>query len=188
MKSVQETARPHAAHTPWTACPSTRRNERQEGVSANAGPSDGRPARHRGGDGRTYGGCESRAQRVSVAVVDRFDARTAAGEEPVPGRRLDRMPLDEPPYYVIEAVPAITFPFHGVRIDDRAPVLGKDGAPVEGLLAAGSDTGGLWHRAHAVGIASALAFGLTAAGTAAVRAAPQDAPVPGRVTSTGETR
>lgn len=104
------------------------------------------------------------------AAVERFNARAAAGEEPVPGRRLDRTPLDEPPYYVIETVPAITFPFHGVRIDDRARVLGEDGQPVEGLLAAGSDTGGLWYRAYAGGIASALVFGLTAAGTATVRA------------------
>ncbi|GGK69759.1 FAD-dependent oxidoreductase [Streptomyces flaveus] len=105
------------------------------------------------------------------AAVERFNARTAAGEDPAPGRRLDRLPLDEPPYYVVEAVPAITFPFHGVRIDDRARVRGEDGEPIEGLLAAGSDTGGLWYRAYAGGIASALVFGLTAAGTATLRAA-----------------
>ncbi|MER6154272.1 FAD-binding protein [Streptomyces sp. NPDC001868] len=97
------------------------------------------------------------------AAVEEFNAVAAAGEEPVPGRLLDRAPLDRPPYYVVEAVPAITFPFHGVRIDDRARVLGEDGHPVPGLLAAGSDTGGLWHRAYAGGIASALVFGLAAA-------------------------
>ncbi|MFJ8111333.1 FAD-binding protein [Streptomyces sp. NPDC096132] len=101
------------------------------------------------------------------AAVEEFNALTVAGEEPTPGRRLDRTPLDRPPYYVVEAVPAITFPFHGVRIDDRARVLGEDGRPVAGLLAAGSDTGGLWHRAYAGGIASALVFGLVAAETAA---------------------
>ena len=31
-----------------------------------------------------------------------------------------QLPLDEPPYYVIEAVPAITFPFYGIRIDPSA--------------------------------------------------------------------
>ncbi|NGO44446.1 FAD-dependent oxidoreductase [Streptomyces ureilyticus] len=105
------------------------------------------------------------------AAVERFNAQAAAGEEPVPGRRLDRLPLDEPPYYVIETVPAITFPFHGIRIDDQARVLGEGGEPVAGLLAAGSDTGGLSYRAYAGGIASALVFGLTAAGTATLRAA-----------------
>ncbi|MFF1900596.1 FAD-binding protein [Streptomyces sp. NPDC058206] len=90
-----------------------------------------------------------------------------ATAEPVPGRKLDALPLDEPPYYVIETEPAITFPFHGIRIDDRARVLGADGQLIAGLLAAGSDTGGLWHRAYAGGLASALVFGLTAAETAA---------------------
>ncbi|MGW1025351.1 FAD-dependent oxidoreductase [Streptomyces sp. NPDC002577] len=99
-------------------------------------------------------------------AVKLFNEHASAGVDPVPGRELDRLPLDEPPYYVIETVPAITFPFHGVRIDDRARVLGEDGRPIGGLLAAGSDTGGLWHRAYAGGLASALVFGLTAAETA----------------------
>ncbi|WP_328500089.1 FAD-binding protein [Streptomyces sp. NBC_00457] len=99
-------------------------------------------------------------------AVKRFNEQTSAGLEPAPGRELDRLPLDEPPYYVIETVPAITFPFHGVRIDDRARVLREDGEPLHGLLAAGSDTGGLWHRAYAGGLASALVYGLTAADTA----------------------
>ncbi|MET9381331.1 FAD-binding protein [Streptomyces sp. NPDC002928] len=99
-------------------------------------------------------------------AVKLFNEHASAGAEPAPGRKLDRLPLDEPPYYVIETVPAITFPFHGVRIDDRARVLREDGRPLGGLLAAGSDTGGLWHRAYAGGLASALVFGLTAAKTA----------------------
>jgi hypothetical protein len=63
---------------------------------------------------------------------------------------------------VIEAVPAITFTFHGVRINDRAEVLSPDGAPIQGLLCAGADSGGLWNRAYAGGIA----FGLIAAQSA----------------------
>ena len=42
----------------------------------------------------------------------------------------------------------------------------RPGEPIPGLLAAGSDTGGLYVRAYAGGIASALVFGLTAARTA----------------------
>lgn len=102
--------------------------------------------------------------------VRRFNERVATGRATTPGRELDRLPLDEPPYYVIETVPAITFPFHGVRVDDQARVLAGDGKPMAGLLAAGSDTGGLWHRAYAGGIASALVFGLAAADTAAALA------------------
>ncbi|WP_037568506.1 FAD-binding protein [Phaeacidiphilus oryzae] len=100
-------------------------------------------------------------------AVRRFNKQAAGSGSLTPGREFDRLPLDEPPYYVIETEPAITFPFHGVRIDDRARALGADGRPIPGLLAAGSDTGGLWHRAYAGGLASALVFGLTAAASAA---------------------
>lgn len=86
--------------------------------------------------------------------------------ESTPERALDPLPLDEPPYYLIETVPAITFSFHGIRVDDQARVLRPDGQPLPGLLAAGADAGGLWHRAYAGGLAAALVFGLTAAETA----------------------
>ncbi|MEU9289960.1 FAD-binding protein [Streptomyces sp. NPDC048275] len=99
-------------------------------------------------------------------AVKLFNEHASAAAQTAPGRKLDLLPLDEPPYYVIETVPAITFPFHGIRIDDRARVLREDGRPLGGLLAAGSDTGGLWHRAYAGGLAAALVFGLTAADTA----------------------
>ncbi|MFE6149902.1 FAD-binding protein [Streptomyces sp. NPDC057889] len=109
-------------------------------------------------------GYDGEAVRNAVKL---FNEQVTAEPGPTPGRELDRLPLAEPPYYVIETVPAITFPFHGLRIDDHARVLGEDGLPLRGLLAAGSDTGGLWHRAYAGGLASALVFGLTAARTAA---------------------
>jgi succinate dehydrogenase/fumarate reductase flavoprotein subunit len=100
------------------------------------------------------------------AAIERFNDVVRTGGVPSPGRRLDRSPLDEPPYYVIEAVPAITFTFHGIRINDRAEVLRPDGAPIQGLLCAGADSGGLWNRAYAGGVAAALAFGLIAARSA----------------------
>ncbi|MEW2625659.1 FAD-binding protein [Streptomyces sp. NPDC048106] len=106
-------------------------------------------------------------------AVKLFNDQAPTGQDLTPGRELDRLPLDEGPYYVIETVPAITFPFHGIRIDDRARVLTKDGKPLPGLLAAGSDTGGLWHRAYAGGLASALVYGLTAAETAACAQRPR---------------
>lgn len=99
------------------------------------------------------------------AAVEQFNKDAATGSVE-PGRALDCRPLAEGPWYVIECEPAVTFPFHGIRIDERARVLDTDGSPVPGLLAAGSDTGGLWVRAYAGGLASALVFGLTAASTA----------------------
>ena len=90
--------------------------------------------------------------------------RNAAGGRPVsPGRALDAAPLQEPPYYVIEAVPAITYPFCGLLIDDRARVLDDNRTPISGLFAAGCDAGGLYVRSYAGSIAPAVIFGLTAA-------------------------
>jgi hypothetical protein len=99
-------------------------------------------------------------------AIEHFNAGVEVGQQPSPGRTLDGAPLDEPPYYVIETVPAITFPFCGIRIDARARVLDATGAVIPGLLAAGSDTGGLWNRAYAGGVAAAVVLGLTAAETA----------------------
>ncbi|NEA98854.1 FAD-dependent oxidoreductase [Streptomyces sp. SID13726] len=101
--------------------------------------------------------------------VREFNAGVGAGGTTAPGRLLDRQPLDEPPYYVVEAAPAITFTFAGLLIDTQARVLsaGGDGTgPVPGLLAAGADAGGLYRRAYAGGLAPALVFGLAAARTA----------------------
>lgn len=101
------------------------------------------------------------------AIADAIAALNASSpEDRAPGRALDAHPLDEPPYYVVEAIPAITFPFYGIRIDSSARVLDDAGTPIAGLFAAGSDTGGLFVRAYAGGIANALVFGLTAARTA----------------------
>ena len=83
-----------------------------------------------------------------------------------PPRQYDATPIDRPPFYVVEAVPAITFTFGGLRIDPDARVLGEDDRPIPGLLAAGADAGGLYVRAYAGGLAAALVFGLRAAQTA----------------------
>ncbi|GAB3571231.1 hypothetical protein GCM10027445_26260 [Amycolatopsis endophytica] len=87
-------------------------------------------------------------------------ARLAAGEAPSPAREFDPRPLAELPYYVVETVPAITFPFAGVRVDEKAHVLSKAGDVVPGLYAAGSDIGGLYVGAYAGGLAPAVVLAL----------------------------
>ena len=101
-----------------------------------------------------------RATRCSstTASARRASSSPAAGSTP---RR-----SSTPPYYVIEVIPAITFTFTGLRIDEHARVLDADGEPIRGLLAAGADAGGVFHRAYAGGLAAALVFGLQAAATA----------------------
>jgi succinate dehydrogenase/fumarate reductase flavoprotein subunit len=112
--------------------------------------------------------------RAIRQAIEHFNARAGAGQTLTPGRHLDAAPLDEPPFYVIETVPAITFPFCGIRIDSRARVLDATGAVIPGLLAAGSDTGGVWNRAYAGGVASAVVFGLAAATTASTTTIQED--------------
>lgn len=100
-----------------------------------------------------------------------FNRQCEAGV-PIPSRKLDAVPLVAPPFYVIEVIPAITFTFGGLRIDPQARVLDESGHVIPGLLAAGADAGGVFHRAYAGGLACALVFGVQAAATAtAVRAA-----------------
>jgi succinate dehydrogenase/fumarate reductase flavoprotein subunit len=93
------------------------------------------------------------------------DGSGAGSREPAPDRRFDRRPLREPPFYVMEAAPAITFTFGGLLTGPDARVLTGDGTVVPGLLAAGADAGGLYHNAYAGGLAAALVFGLAAAHT-----------------------
>jgi succinate dehydrogenase/fumarate reductase flavoprotein subunit len=113
---------------------------------------------------------------ATVGETRANDATGATGAT-TPGRLLDHRPLDEPPFYVIEAAPAITFTFGGLLIDTGAHALSADTVtdrhpdsddrrPVPGLLAAGADAGGLYRRAYAGGLAPALVFGLAAARTA----------------------
>ena len=100
------------------------------------------------------------------AGIERFNAAARSGQRLQPERRFDPLPLDKPPYYVVEAQAAITFTFGGILVDDQARALDGDGRPIPGLLAAGADAGGLFVRAYAGGLAAAAVFGLRAAETA----------------------
>ncbi|MDT3444389.1 MULTISPECIES: FAD-binding protein [unclassified Pseudofrankia] len=97
------------------------------------------------------------------------DALRAAStaEPPGPRRRYDDRPLADPPYYVVDVCPAITFTFGGLVTDADARVLDSRGMPVPGLLAAGADAGGTFVRDYAGGLANALVFGLAAAAATA---------------------
>jgi succinate dehydrogenase/fumarate reductase flavoprotein subunit len=106
-------------------------------------------------------------EAIKQALLD-FNRACADGTVD-PSRRYDSTPIDRAPFYVVEAVPAITFTFGGVRIDTSARALGEDGTPIPGLLAAGADSGGGYVRAYAGGLALALVFGLRAAQTALQR-------------------
>jgi fumarate reductase flavoprotein subunit len=73
------------------------------------------------------------------------------------------LPFPAPPgaRIAVRVAPGITHTIGGLRIDDRARVVG-----VEGLFAAGADVGGISTGGYASGLAAALVFGRIAAETA----------------------
>ena len=80
--------------------------------------------------------------------------------------RFKPWPIATAPFMAIPCCAGITYTMGGIRIDRNARVLNDAGAPIRGLYAAGSCTGGLegGHNAtYLGGLAKAAAFGLRAA-------------------------
>ena len=80
-------------------------------------------------------------------------------------------PIENGPFIAYPITTAITFTFGGIRSDNRARVLKKDGSPIPGLYAAGEVTG-LYYREYPAGtsVLRALTFGRIAAREAAANA------------------
>jgi len=75
----------------------------------------------------------------------------------------------EPPVGTVAAVrvaAAITHTIGGLRVDERARVVGEQHVPIDGILAAGADVGGISTGGYASGLAAALVLGRQAAETA----------------------
>lgn len=77
-------------------------------------------------------------------------------------------PIENGPFIAYPLTTAITFTFGGIRSDNRARVLKKDGSPIPGLYAAGEVTG-LYYKEYPAGtsVLRALTFGRIAAREAA---------------------
>jgi succinate dehydrogenase/fumarate reductase flavoprotein subunit len=77
----------------------------------------------------------------------------------------DELPFPAPDGAVaaVRVAAAITHTIGGLRVDERARVLGADRQPLEGLYAAGADAGGISTGGYASGLASALVLGRAAA-------------------------
>jgi hypothetical protein len=102
------------------------------------------------------------AQRVRDRPVEEIVAEAPTRVDP------RELPFRAPAGAVaaVRVAAAITHTIGGIRIDDRARVLTEDGAPLDGLYAAGADAGGISAGGYASGLASALVLGRTAAETA----------------------
>jgi succinate dehydrogenase/fumarate reductase flavoprotein subunit len=103
------------------------------------------------------------AELVEVARRCGGDVRPAE-ELPFP---LPASPkLVEPPFTAVRVRAAVTHTLGGLRVDEHARVLDRDGLPVAGLHAAGADAGGIFTGGYGSGLAAALVYGRIAAETA----------------------
>ena len=95
------------------------------------------------------------------AVADRIGPTRAPAE----------LPFRAPPgtAAAVRVVAAITHTIGGLRVDEQARVLRRDGGTVEGLYAAGVDAGGIATGGYGSGLAQALVLGLAAAESIAGR-------------------
>lgn len=81
-------------------------------------------------------------------------------------RKFPALPIAKAPFMAIPIVAGITYTMGGIRVDGSSRVLDRGGAPIAGLYAAGSTTGGLEGGAKAAYIG-----GLTKAGVQGLLAA-----------------
>jgi fumarate reductase flavoprotein subunit len=111
-------------------------------------------------------------QAVTADQGERLDPpRTSGrmfGESRNAGKRLGVAPVAEPPYYAVPLVAGISYTMGGIEIDAQARVIGQSGAPIAGLFAAGSCTGGVEGGplgGYIGGYLKAVSLGLIAAQT-----------------------
>ena len=93
-------------------------------------------------------------------------------EEDEFGRTLFTYPMKEGPFAAVPRTPALHHTMGGLKIDEGAHVLDKDGNPIPGLFAAGEVTGGI-HGANRVGgnaVVDLVVFGRIAGQNAAAEA------------------
>jgi succinate dehydrogenase/fumarate reductase flavoprotein subunit len=102
----------------------------------------------------------------AVSALEAFNAALVSGESLEPPRHDHRVPVDRRPFYVVEVSPAITFPYGGLKVDAAARVVADSGGAVGGLLAAGSDVGGIMGPDYTGGLCTSGAFALRAVSTA----------------------
>jgi tricarballylate dehydrogenase len=119
-------------------------------------------------------------------TVSEFNGATRSGEfEPFakdclstrPGLNIPKsnwaQPIDRPPFVAYRVTCGITFTYGGVRIDESARVLNREGKPLAGLYATGEITGGFFFHNYpgGAGLMRGSVFGQIAGEMAALFAA-----------------
>jgi succinate dehydrogenase/fumarate reductase flavoprotein subunit len=97
-----------------------------------------------------------------------YAAAVTQGRDEAFGRAATTLVALEPPLYAIPMWPGVATASGGPRRDGRARVIGRDGAPIPGLYAAGA-AGSIWGHLteHGGGLADAIVFGRIAGAHAA---------------------
>jgi succinate dehydrogenase/fumarate reductase flavoprotein subunit len=111
----------------------------------------------------------------AVTTLQAFNAAVTSSDASLdPPRRDHRASVDNAPFYVVEVSPAITFPYGGLKVDSAARVTAESGEAVGGLLAAGSDVGGIMGPDYTGGLCTSGSFALRGLSTAQGRLADHD--------------
>jgi len=91
-------------------------------------------------------------RKVIETLLQYNDQCRNSWEAMTPGRSENFGAQDEPPFYALVVLPAITHTHAGIRIDPSAHVLRPDGSVIEGLLAAGVDAGDVYGLGYSGGL------------------------------------
>lgn len=102
-------------------------------------------------------------------TLDNFNENSLKGEDPEFNLRKLGFTVDEGPFYIIKAAPAVHHTMGGLKIDTDTHVLGEGDTPIANLYAAGEVTGGIHgdNRLGSVAITDIVVFGRIAGENAA---------------------
>lgn len=103
------------------------------------------------------------------ATLDRYNSYVADGKDPEFNKRSLPSTIEQGPFYILKATPAVHHTMGGIRINTQAQVLDTEGKVIEGLYAAGEVTGGIQgaNRLGSNALADITVFGRIAGQNAA---------------------
>lgn len=112
-------------------------------------------------------------EKALKETVDNFNKNAKEGKDPDFNLRNVGWTIEEAPYYMLVAVPAVHHTMGGLKINTETQVLDKSGNAIEGLFAAGEVTGGIHgsNRLGSAAMADITVFGRIAGENAAAFAA-----------------
>ena len=91
-------------------------------------------------------GCDPAVLEKTIAD---FNGVVANGNDPF-GRKVFKNPIAKGPFYAVLRAPAVHHTMGGIKINEKAEAIGKDGKVIPGFYAAGEVTGGIHERAELI--------------------------------------